>query len=149
MLDILSFSKLDASMLSLSPKSVQPKRSLGDCLKMFQPELRKQSMNFSYNLDQSYDDFNVDYVQADLIRISQVLVNLITNSIKFTAKADGEKKISVAVGASLERPTSYPPNVVFFTPDDVAVRMDATNNNTLDWGRLYDTLQLYATTNRL
>jgi hypothetical protein len=58
--------------------------------------------------------------------------NLVTNSIKFTAKKSGEKKISVAVGASVERPTSYPPNVVFFDTDDLGYRMDATN--TSEWG---------------
>jgi PAS domain-containing protein len=72
--DILSFSKLDASMLSLSPKSVQPKRQLADSMKMFQPELRKQSMAFEYLVDYSYDNIHVDFVQADLVRISQVLV---------------------------------------------------------------------------
>jgi PAS domain-containing protein len=147
--DILSFSKLDASMLSLSPKSVQPKLQLADSLKMFQPELRKQCMAFEYLVDHSYDDIHVDFVQADLVRISQVLVyvfffhvettrsslfrNLVSNSIKFTSKKDGEKKISVAVGASIERPTSYPPNVVFFDTDDLGYRMDATN--TSEWGR--------------
>ena len=38
----------------------------------------------------------------------------------------------VSVGASRERPTSYPPNVVFFNSDDLAYRMDATN--TSEWG---------------
>lgn len=38
----------------------------------------------------------------------------------------------VSVGASVQRPTSYPPNVVFFTSEDQAHRMDATN--TSDWG---------------
>lgn len=42
--DILSFSKLDASMLSLAPRSVQPARQLADSLKMFQRETRKQSI---------------------------------------------------------------------------------------------------------
>lgn len=80
--DILSFSKLDSSMLSLSPKSVQPKRQLADSLKMFQPEFRKQNIKFKYKVDFSYDEFRVDWVKADLVRISQILVNLITNAIK-------------------------------------------------------------------
>jgi signal transduction histidine kinase len=48
-----------------------------------------------------------------------VLVNLITNAIKFTAKKNGERKITVSMGASYERPTSYPPNVIFFGQDKV------------------------------
>ncbi|KAF1988919.1 hypothetical protein K402DRAFT_419252 [Aulographum hederae CBS 113979] len=130
--DILSFSKLDASMLSLSPRSVQPKIILADSLKMFQPELRKMSILFDYAVDYSYQDFAVDWVKADLVRISQILVNLVTNAIKFTAKKDGEKRISVAVGASRERPTSYPPNVVFFDSENTAFAMDGTNST--DWG---------------
>ncbi|TLD24403.1 Phytoene desaturase [Venturia nashicola] len=131
--DILSFSKLDSSMLSLTPKSVQPKRQLADSLKMFQPELRKENMKFEYKVDYSYDHFHVDWVKADLVRISQVLVNLVTNSIKFMAKTkDREKIITVAVGASVIRPTSYPLDVVFFDADEIGYRIDGTN--TSEWG---------------
>ena len=55
-----------------------------------------------------------------------------TNGIKFTARKDGEKRLTVSVGASMERPTSYPPNVIYFNADDTAYRMDATN--TSEWG---------------
>jgi signal transduction histidine kinase len=64
--------------------------------------------------------------------MKQVLVNLVTNAIKFTDKKKGERKITVSLGASKERPTSYPPNVVFFqTPAD-AFHMDSTL--TSEWG---------------
>ena len=130
--DILSFSKLDASMLSLSPSSCQPKMGLANALKMFQPEIKKQRMQFDYAVDYSYQDHDVDWVKADMVRINQILVNLVTNAIKFTSKKEGEKKISVAIGASKDRPTSYPPNVVFFDTEDLGFRMDATR--TSEWG---------------
>ncbi|KIW04008.1 uncharacterized protein PV09_04834 [Verruconis gallopava] len=130
--DILSFSKLDASMLSLCPRSVQPRRQLADTLKMFQPEIKKQHMELDYIIDTSYEEVGIDWVMADLIRISQVLVNLITNAIKFTAKKEGERKITTMVGASIERPSSYPPNIVFFDTEDHGFRMDGTNSS--DWG---------------
>jgi PAS domain-containing protein len=104
--DILSFSKLDASMLSLCPRNVQPRRQLADSLKMFQPEIKKQNMELDYKIDTSYEEANVDWVKADLVRISQILVNLVTNAIKFTARKDGERKITAIIGASEERPTS-------------------------------------------
>lgn len=55
-----------------------------------------------------------------------------TNAIKFTARKTGEKHITISLAASRERPTSYPPNVVFFDADDLAYKMDATNSN--EWG---------------
>lgn len=67
-----------------------------------------------------------------MTRISQVLVNLLSNAIKFTAKAQGEKHISVSVSASLERPASYPPNVVFFESEERALRADLTDSE--EWG---------------
>jgi signal transduction histidine kinase/CheY-like chemotaxis protein len=130
--DVLSFSKLDASMLSLSPRSIQPKRQLGNILRMFQPELRKQDVQFEYGVDASYLACSVDWVVADHVRIGQVLINLVSNAIKFTAKKDGEKKVTVSMGASTERPKSYPSDVVFFDPEDHEYRMDATV--TSEWG---------------
>jgi CheY-like chemotaxis protein len=43
-----------------------------------------------------------------------------------------DKEITVAMGASPDRPTSYPPNVVFFDTEDLGYRMDGTN--TAEWG---------------
>ncbi|KAK8207974.1 hypothetical protein M8818_004012 [Zalaria obscura] len=120
-------------MLSLAPRSTQPKWALSETLKIFQPELRKLSIQFDYTIDASYDKQKVDWVMADMVRISQVLVNLMTNAIKFTSKKDGDKKISVAIGASLKKPTSYPPNVVFFEADEKLAGKDTTNNS--EWGK--------------
>jgi signal transduction histidine kinase len=61
-----------------------------------------------------------------------VLVNLITNAIKFTAKKKGDRRITVSMGASVERPTSYPPNVIYFGQDKEAFHVDSTKS--VDWG---------------
>ncbi|KAB8222930.1 hypothetical protein BDV33DRAFT_189356 [Aspergillus novoparasiticus] len=130
--DVLTFSKLDAEMFTLLPQRVQPRQHLAMSLMMFRPELRKHDIDFEYKLDHSYADCEVDWVVADLDRMSQVLVNLVCNAIKFTAKAGEEKKISVFMGASKVRPTSYPPNVVFFSSGESALRLNATNRP--EWG---------------
>lgn len=130
--DVLSFSKLDASLLSLRPKPSNPGHQLAQTLKMFQHEFRKQQMQFGYRVDASYREAGVRTVLADMPRIGQVLINLITNAVKFTTRAQGAKKVVCSVGASLERPKSYPPNVVFFQSENLAYRMDSTNST--EWG---------------
>ncbi|KAJ5205839.1 CheY-like superfamily [Penicillium cf. griseofulvum] len=130
--DVLTFSKLDASMLPLSPRKVQPQRHLTVPMAIFRPELRKQRIQFEYKADVSYAECGIDWVMADLDRMGQVLVNLLSNAIKFTAKSEGPRSIRVSVGASLERPLSYPPNIVFFDSDVSALRQDATDKP--EWG---------------
>ena len=75
--DVLSFSKLDASLLSLRPKPSQPSRQLASTLKMFSHEFRKSHMDFGFTVDESYKKCEVDWVLADIARISQVLINLV------------------------------------------------------------------------
>lgn len=130
--DVLTFSKLDASMLTLSPRRDQPKRHLARTLSIFRSQLRKQDIQLEYKLDTSYADYGIEWVLADLSRMGQVLINLVSNAIKFTAKADSKREIRVSIGASTKRPPSYPPNVVFFESDENALRLDATT--TPEWG---------------
>lgn len=128
--DILNFSKLDSAMMSLAPSVSQPKWALSQQLKVFQAELKTNHIGFEYALDVTFSEHGVDWVVADLARIKQVLVNLMTNAIKFTSKTNGEKKITVAVGASVDRPKSYPPDVVFF--NDYKEDRDQTRGP--EWG---------------
>ncbi|KAH7087792.1 hypothetical protein FB567DRAFT_442916 [Paraphoma chrysanthemicola] len=130
--DILSFSKLDSMMLSLVPRETRPKWEFSKALKVFQSEFKAKNIKFHYAMDISYDDNKIEHVVADLNRMKQVLVNLITNAIKFTAKKNGERKITVSMGASIERPTSYPPNVIYFSQDQEAFHIDSTMSS--EWG---------------
>lgn len=66
-------------MLALAPKPCEPVREIANSLKMFQPEMRKQGVKFDYCIDQSYYDIAIDWVMADLARIAQVLINLVSS----------------------------------------------------------------------
>ncbi|KAJ5595685.1 hypothetical protein N7450_002143 [Penicillium hetheringtonii] len=123
---------LDASMLKLAPQEVQPKSHLATLLSIFRPELRKQQIEFEYLLDTSYADCDLDWVVADLDKMGQVLVNLVSNAIKFTAESQSKKNIRVSMGAAKVRPPSYPPNIIFFEPNEAALKLDCTGGP--EWG---------------
>lgn len=130
--DILAFSKVDSMMLSLAPSVAQPKWVFSKQLRVFQAELKTKRIEFEYAMDVSAENLSVDWVVADLARIKQVLVNLMTNAIKFTAKKVGDRRITVTMGASIERPMSYPSDVVFFEVKDNAFPVDQTQAP--EWG---------------
>ncbi|KAL2808308.1 hypothetical protein BJX63DRAFT_439461 [Aspergillus granulosus] len=131
--DVLIFSKLDASMLTLTPQPVQPESHLATLLTMFRPELRKSRIKFEYKLDESYAKCGLDWVMGDLDRMGQVLINIVCNAIKFTAESQKERSIRVSMGACKRRPPSYPPNVVFFESSEGALRLDTTRQP--EWGK--------------
>lgn len=130
--DVLTFSKIDVSMLTLSPRRVKPKLYLIDPISLFRPQLQRNNIQFDYHADSSYAGCGIDWVVADLDRMSQVLINLLSNAIKFTAKSRNLRSIRVSVGASLDRPSSYPPNIVFFRSGEKALSLDKTASP--QWG---------------
>lgn len=103
--DILTLSKLDSSLLHITPVEVQPSIVVESSLKIFDGELRKNGVNLKYIVEQSYSDLAVDWVKLDPARVLQILINLLSNAIKFTSTQQ-RKEITVSIGASTRRPTS-------------------------------------------
>ncbi|KAJ5202922.1 hypothetical protein N7449_005001 [Penicillium cf. viridicatum] len=130
--DVLTFSKIDASMLHLAPRRVQPKKNFTGPISLFRPQLQRNDIQFDYQADVSYENCEIEWVMADLDRMGQVLINLLSNAIKFTARSKNTRKIRVSIGASKDRPSSYPPNVVFFPTGETALGLDKTASP--EWG---------------
>ncbi|MDP1561339.1 MAG: response regulator, partial [Pirellulaceae bacterium] len=82
--DILDFSKIEAGKLSLDPTEFEFRSSLYDTLRPLQMRAQAKSLEVRLEVDPDVPPT----VIADLGRIRQVLINLIGNSIKFTATGE-------------------------------------------------------------
>ena len=102
--DILTLSKLDARLLVISPDKVQPPCLVEKALKMYESEIVRADITANLCVEPSYNELNVDWVMLDPSRLLQVIINLLTNAIKFTQYSD-TRKITICLGASYERPT--------------------------------------------
>jgi len=70
--DILTLSKLDASLLVISPDRVQPPNLVKKALEMYKSELAHACIDASLCIEQSYEDLNLDWVVLDSSRLLQV-----------------------------------------------------------------------------
>jgi PAS domain S-box-containing protein len=92
--DILDFSKLEAGQLELDPQPFDPRAVVEGALALVEAQAGRKGLTLTTRLD---GDLPAS-VLADSSRLNQVLLNLLTNSIKFTA----EGAVSVTVGYRAE-----------------------------------------------
>lgn len=111
--DILTVSKLDSGLLVITPVDAQPESVVKHVVKMFESEARAASINLHFNIDRSYRDLEIDWVSLDPTRVLQVLINLLTNAIKFTRLETDVRDITITLAASAAEPASTPGGVQF------------------------------------
>ncbi|KAF9869346.1 histidine kinase group protein [Colletotrichum karsti] len=110
--DILTMSKLDSKLLAVTPCTVNPVQIGEEAIKMFDVEARRVDIDLNMKVDKSYRELGFDYLDLDPSRVKQVLINLLTNALKFT-KSGSIRNVSVCMKASRQRPTDETSAVTF------------------------------------
>ncbi|KAI5199792.1 hypothetical protein E4T39_06034 [Aureobasidium subglaciale] len=113
--EVLTFSKLDSNLLVLSLERARVPTIIDTALKMFEKEIEHANITASIEVDQSYTDLGLDYVLVDPSRLLQVIINFISNSVKFT-KFENERKIRINLAASVTMPTEKDFGIAFLAP---------------------------------
>jgi len=87
--DILDLSKIEAGEESLVYECVEIHAVVDECVKMMSERATKKQVSLSASAHNNLSTF-----RADRIRVKQILLNLISNAIKFTAEG-GEVRVDV------------------------------------------------------
>lgn len=102
--DVLTMSKLDSGLLVMTPVDTQPEAIGQHAVKMFEAEARAADVDLRFSVDPSFRQTGLDWVSLDPTRLLQVLINLVTNAIKFT-RLESKRTVTVIIGASRDRPS--------------------------------------------
>ncbi|MBX2865108.1 MAG: response regulator [Leptolyngbyaceae cyanobacterium MAG.088] len=82
--DILDLSKVESGYMVLEEASFKLQCCIENTLGLFVSEASAKDLGLSYQIDTDVPD----YIQGDKNRLRQVLVNLVSNAIKFTEQGD-------------------------------------------------------------
>jgi len=95
--DILDFSKIEAGKLDLNPTRVNLRKFIEDLINMFAGLAQKKGLTLTYELPPSL----ALNIEADGVRLRQVLTNLLSNAIKFTQS--GSIRLNVKVDHNIQK----------------------------------------------
>ncbi|MDR0375187.1 MAG: response regulator [Treponema sp.] len=94
--DILDFSKIEAGKMELEPHDFKPKEMVETIQELMSPRVEEKQLEFVVTMDESVPE----WVYGDSVKISQILLNLLGNSVKFTLKGSVSLNITCKILSS-------------------------------------------------
>lgn len=89
--DILDYSKIDAGQLEIESVKFNIKKCLEDAVDQLEPLASKKNLRLFLKIYENIPSL----VEGDSVRLTQVLINLVNNAIKFTKKGFVEIRVGV------------------------------------------------------
>lgn len=97
--DILDFSKIDTGQLNIEYTDFRLDTLLNDCLDLIGVKAREKALKLHLRIEN-----NVPlWVQGDVVRLGQIVQNLLNNAVKFTEKGS----VAITVGLRESTPHEY------------------------------------------
>ncbi|KAI8821132.1 uncharacterized protein EV422DRAFT_567461 [Fimicolochytrium jonesii] len=105
--DVLQVSKISMNLLHISNDSFQPYVEVKNAIRVFETEAKIKGTSLSLIVDPEYEKLGVDWVCGDPKRLSQIMLNLLTNAMRFTNPVK-KGEIKVLLNASSAQPFDAP-----------------------------------------
>ncbi|KAL5606049.1 hypothetical protein BROUX41_006177 [Berkeleyomyces rouxiae] len=105
--DVLLLSRMDASLLHVTPVPTRPLEVLRGALRMHEPQLLAGGIRLACEVDPSVEATGLaGPAMLDPTRLRQVIINFMTNAIKFTSHQP-RKSVTVRVAAAYDEDTGH------------------------------------------
>ena len=123
--DVLDISKIESGKIVLEPKEIDMKWLIDSVLPTFEPMIKYKDLALTITVDEG-----LPLIYGDMDRIKQILINLISNAIKFTSKG------GITVTARLSERGIKPGEPPIFV--EVCVKDTGIGIKEEDLGRIFD-----------
>ncbi|KAK9467246.1 hypothetical protein V1512DRAFT_238088 [Lipomyces arxii] len=102
--DTINLSKVESGLFPIHPIDCRPVDVAREVLRMYENELRSLSITYSFELGENFKELGIDTVKMDPRRVSQVLINLVSNAMKVLATSE-QRHIKIKLDAYPTKPT--------------------------------------------
>ncbi|ODS87474.1 MAG: hypothetical protein ABS44_10925 [Chryseobacterium sp. SCN 40-13] len=96
--DILDFSKIESGHFQAESKTFPLRNTIKNTFYLLEVSAKKKDIIYQYFIEEDVPD----WISGDRLRLSQILLNLLNNAIKFTAEGEVSLRVSLLDNSTLK-----------------------------------------------